>query len=167
MPTTEQVWDEIDKAIFGVLAFVNAAGEPRSAGVIYVTDGRSLLISSGKDAWKVRHIAANPMISMTVTIPKRIPLLPFVKIPAATITFQGEAEILEVPDVDPSVTARLFRGLELDRDTVEDTRILRVIPRGEFVTYGVAMPTMRMREPAKARGRASCGTEQETLRTAS
>ena len=31
--TTEQVWKAIDANIFGVLAFVNAKGEPRSAGI--------------------------------------------------------------------------------------------------------------------------------------
>ena len=159
--TTDGAWKAIEDAIFGVIAFTNGQGKPRTAGVVYVVDGRSLLIASDKEAWKVRHIVARPDVSMTVTVPKRIPFLPFVKIPAATITFRGVAEVLPVADVEESVIARLLRGLELDRDVVEDTRVIRVVPHGEFVTYGIAMPTIRMRNTAEARGRAPCGTERE------
>ena len=48
----------------------------------------------------IRHIAANPNASMTVTFPKHVPFLPFIRIPAATITFRGEAEVLGVGDID-------------------------------------------------------------------
>ena len=157
--TTGRVWEAIDDAIFGVLGFVNREGQPRTAGVMYVVDGRTLLISSGKDSWKTRHLSRDPHVSMTITIPKRIPFLPFVKIPAATITFQGVAQITGVEDLDETLRRRLFRGLELDRDLVADTAIIRVLPQGEFVTYGIAMPTMRMRDTALARGRVACGTE--------
>ena len=94
--TTETVWTEMNDNIFGVLAFTNGAGEPRSAAVVYIVDGRSLLISTAAESWKVRHIDRNPKVSMTVVIPKRVPFMPFIKIPASTVTFQGEAEILEV-----------------------------------------------------------------------
>lgn len=161
--TTAEVWKAIDDGIFGVLAFVNRDGHARSAGVCYVVDNRALLITSGRNAWKVRHITENPHVSMTVTLPKHIPFLPFLKVPAATVTFQGEAEILEVTDVDELVSGRLLRGLELDRDVVRDTVIIRVVPRGDFVTYGVAMPLVRMRKPDEARGRVACGTKQVLL----
>ena len=161
--TTVQVWEALDDAFFGVLAFVNRDGHPRSAGVNYVVGGRSLFISSDKATWKVRHIAANPSVSMTVTIPKRVPFLPFIKVPAATITFQGEAQLLEVGDIDPAIFERLPRGKERDRDVLESTVIIRVIPRGEFVTFGIAMPITRMRKHEEAHGRAACGTDQEVL----
>ncbi len=160
--TTEQVWEALDRAFFGVLAFVNRDGHPRTAGVCYAVDGRSLLISSDKASWKVRHIAARPKVSMTVTLPKRVPFLPFIKIPAATITFHGEAEVLEVADVDASAFGRLPRGKERDRDVLENTAVIRVVPRGEFVTYGIAMPVTQMRTHEKAHGRTPCGTEQES-----
>lgn len=102
-PTTEQVWEALDHAFFGVLAFVNRNGHPRTAGVCYAVSGRSLFISTDKATWKARHIAANPNVSMTVTLPKRVPFLPFIQVPAATITFQGEAQLLEVSGVDESV----------------------------------------------------------------
>ena len=159
-PTTEQVWEALDEAFFGVLAFVNRDGHPRTAGVCYVVDARSLYISTAKDMWKVRHIAANPNVSMTVTLPKRVPFLPFIKIPAATITFRGEAQILEVGDIPVSVFERLPRGKEFDPSVLDRTAIIRIIPRGEFVTYGIAMPVTQMRKHEEAHGRAATGTDE-------
>jgi hypothetical protein len=161
--TTEQVWKALDDSIFGVLAFVNRAGHPRTTGVCYTVEDRSLYVSTDKGSWKVRHIAANPDVSMTVTLPKRVPFLPFIKIPEATITFRGEAEILDVDDIDPSIFARLPLGSEHDPDVLRNAAIIRVIPRGEFVTYGIAMPITQMRKHEQAHGRAPCGTENEVL----
>ena len=101
---------------------------------------------------------------MTVTLPKRIPFLPFIKIPPATITFSGDAEILRIDDVAQEAVERLFHGLKLDSDLIEDTRIIRVVPYGEFVTYGLAMPVRQMRDTEKARGRAATGTERAASR---
>lgn len=162
-PTTEQVWEALDEAIFGVLAFVNRNGHPRTAGVCYVVDTRSLYISTDRDMWKVRHIAANPNVSMTVTMPKRVPFMPFIKVPAATVTFKGEAQILEVGDIPASAFARLPRGSETDPAVLDRTAIIRIIPRGEFVTYGIAMPITQMRKHEEAHGRAPCGTDQVAI----
>lgn len=162
-PTTEQVWEALDGSIFGVLAFVNRKGHPRTAGVCYAVHRRSLYVSTDKSMWKVRHITANPNVSMTVTIPKRVPFLPFIKVPPATVTFHGEAQILDVDDIETSVFQRLGRGNERDPDVLEATAIIRIIPRGDFVTYGIAMPITQMRKHEQAHGRAECGTEKELV----
>lgn len=159
--TTEQVWKALDDSFFGVLAFVNRVGRPRTTGVCYVVGGRSLYISTDKDMWKVRHITADPNVSMTVTVPKRVPFMPFIKIPPATITFRGVAEILGVDDVDESVFRRLPRGKERDPAVLANTAVIRVVPQGEFVTYGIAMLITQMRHHERAHGRAPCGTEEE------
>ena len=117
-----------------------------------------MFISTGKGMWKVRHIAANPNVSMTVALPRRVPFLPFIKVPAATVTFKGEARVLEVADLDASVYARLPRGGDSDPEVADSTAIIRVTPRGDFVTFGVAMPITRMRKHEEAHGRAPCGT---------
>lgn len=160
-PTTEQVWEVLDRGIFGVLAFVNRAGHPRTTGVCYTVDGHSLFISTNKGSWKVRHIAANPNVSMTVTLPKRVPFLPFIKVPAATVTFKGEAQLLEVGDIGESVFKRLPRGKERDPEVLQDTAIIRIIPHGDFVTYGIAMPITQMRKHEEAHGRAPCDTKRD------
>ncbi len=150
--TTAQVWDEIDKQLFAVLGMVTARGEARTAGIVYTVSGRKLYISSAKSAWKVRHMQQNPHVSLTVTIPKRIPVMPWIKIPAATITFSGTARILDPADVAGDVLQPLFRGLE---NVSEDTAVIEVTPRGDFVTYGVGVSLMGMRDTENARGRAA------------
>ena len=162
-PTTEQVWEALAQSFFGVLAFVNRKGHPRTAGLCYAVHRRSLYVSTDKSMWKVRHITANPDVSMTVTIPKRVPFLPFIKVPPATVTFRGEAQILEVDDLEPSVFKRLGRGKETDPEVLEETAVIRIIPCGEFVTYGIAMPITQMRKHEAAHGRAACGTEKELV----
>ncbi|MDJ0792544.1 MAG: pyridoxamine 5'-phosphate oxidase family protein [Acidimicrobiia bacterium] len=161
--TTEQVWEAIDDAYFGVLAFVNRNGHPRTAGVCYVVDARSLYISTDRDMWKVRHIAANPNVSMTVTMPKRVPFLPFIKVPAATVTFKGEAQILAVGDIPPHVFEQLPKGDETDPAALDQLAIIRIVPRGDFVTYGINMSIMQMRKHEEAHGRAPCGTDQVAI----
>ncbi|MDH3247819.1 MAG: pyridoxamine 5'-phosphate oxidase family protein [Acidimicrobiia bacterium] len=159
--TTETVWREIDDNIFGVLAFVNKAGEPRSAGIVYAVDDRSLLISSARDSWKNRHITRHPKVSMTVTIPKRVPFLPFIKVPAATVTFHGDAEILEVDELSPEATRRLFKSSRLREHEVDTVQVIRVVPRGEFLTYGIAMPITQMADHGRAVARIPCGTDSK------
>ena len=61
--TTERVWDAVEDSVFGVLAFVNRHGHPRTTGVCFTVEGRSLYVSTARDSWKVRHIAANPNVS--------------------------------------------------------------------------------------------------------
>ncbi len=163
--TTETVWAEMGDNIFGVLAFTNGAGEPRSAGVVYVVDGRSLLISTATDSWKIRHIRRHPKVSMTVAIPKRVPFLPFIKVPAATVTFHGDAVILEVGDISSEASRRLFRSSRIDDEMKRTVSIIRVVPRGEFVAYGIGMPITQMADHEHAIARVPCGTEREPVPT--
>ena len=153
--TTEQVWREVEKRAFAVLGFVTAHGEARTAGIVYAVRERQLYITTGRDSWKARHITANPHVSLTVTIPKRIALLPWIFIPDATITFQGEATVHEVQEVPPEIPLQLLRGLIIGPDVRQQVRVIRVRPVGEFVTYGVGVPLRVMRNPEAASGRAA------------
>ena len=85
--TTASVWKELERQSFAVLGEVNRRGEARTCGILYKSYGRKLYIATAKDAWKVRHAIHNHNVSMTVCIPKRLPFMPFIQIPAATITF--------------------------------------------------------------------------------
>ena len=153
-PSTDQVWEEIKKQVFAVLGFVSRNGEARTAGICYVVQGQELFIATGRTSWKTRHIEGNPNVSLTVTIPKRIPLLPWIKIPPATVTFQGRATVCGVEEISGEIQRSLLRSLELDPDTRKKTCIIRVTPSGEFVTYGVGVPLLTMKHPEQARGRA-------------
>ena len=152
--TTDQVWAEIEKSLFGVLGMVTAKNEARSAGIVYIVHERKLYISTRKDAWKTRHVAQNGHVSLTVTIAKRIALMPWIKIPAATITFSGTAKVLSPNDLDADVLKPLYRGLANDADLLAKSAIIEVEPMGDFVTYGVGVSLMQMRDTDLARGRA-------------
>jgi len=152
--SSAQVWKEIKKELFAVLGMVPAKGEARTIGVVYAVHGHKLYIATGKDTWKVRHIRGNPHVSMTVTIPKRIPFLPWIKIPAATITFSGLGRVHEPEKVGKDVLHSLLRGLETDAEMLATMCVIEVQPVDDFITYGIGVPMMTMRHPEKARGRA-------------
>lgn len=158
--TREQVWAELKKNLFAVIGMVNANNEARTVGVVYAVRNGKLYFTTGKKAWKVRHIARNPHVSVTVPIDKRIPFLPWIKIPAATITFCGLAKMLETGEVGRDVLRSLFRGLENDQEMMAAACIIEVRPEKDFITYGVGVPLMTMRNAEKARGRVSVGNGQ-------
>ncbi len=151
--TTEQVWNEIGQNLFAVLGVVTPKGEARTVGIVYVVDDGKFYIGSQKAAWKVKHIARNPGVSLTIPIAKRVPFLPWIKIPAATITLAGTANVWETREVNPAVLKKLYRDVVKDEQAMAASCVIEVIPQGEFITYGVGIPLMQMRFPEKARGR--------------
>ena len=46
-----------------------------TVGIVYIVRDRKLYIGTRKKAWKVRHIAKNPHVSMTIPIQPRLPFL--------------------------------------------------------------------------------------------
>ncbi|NJN83274.1 MAG: pyridoxamine 5'-phosphate oxidase family protein [Caldilineaceae bacterium] len=152
--TTAQVWEEIEKNLFAVLGMVTPNGEARTVGIVYNVQDRKIYIGSKTDAWKVRHIAQNPHVSLTVPIVKRVPFMPWLKIPSATITFSGTAQVMEPAAVDPDALRALYHGMAEDEVTLATTRVIVIEPKGDFVTFGVGVRLLQMRNPKLARGRA-------------
>ena len=97
------VWKEIEKRSFAVLSYVNPKGRARSAGIVYVAIDRVLYVRAAKDSWKAKHIRLNPHVALNVTIAKRVPFIPWIKIPDATIAFSGTARVLPMSDLDPKL----------------------------------------------------------------
>ena len=151
----ELVWQTLEKELFAVMGMVTAKGEARTVGIVYIVHDRKFYIGSQKDTWKVRHIRQNASVSLTVTIPKRIPFLPWVKIPAATITCAGLGRVLAAEEAGVEVRKALLRGLASDTPAVANMVIIEIQPVGEFVTYGVGVSLMTMRHPEQSRGRAA------------
>jgi hypothetical protein len=87
--------------------------------------------------------------------------MPWVKIPAATITFCGEAKILEPAETPPEIMQAIFRGMAEDEKRMAESCLIEVTPVKEFLTYGVGVSLMQMRDPNQARGRAPVGVEAE------
>ena len=155
--TTEQVWEEIDSNLFAVVGMVSARQQARTAGIVYVVRDRKLYFATGKEEWKTKHIMGNPQVSVTVAIPKRVPFMPWIKVPAATITFAGVATVQDQTDADPEVLKALHQGVEQSDEEVAFACVIGIAPVGDFVTYGVGVSLMTMRDTEKARGRAAVG----------
>lgn len=147
--TSGEVWEEVKKKNFGVLGMVTSKGESRTVGIVYVVNKRKLYIGASPTQWKTRHVSQNPHISMTVPIGKRVPLMPWIKVPAATITFSGVARVLQRQEIEPALLDKLYRH-ESGRD---DWCAIEVTPEKDFITYGVGIPLLQMRFPEKARAR--------------
>ena len=152
--TTEFVWGTISKELFGILSMVTLENEARSVGIVYIVQDRKLYIGTGTKTWKSKHIKKNPNVSMTIPIPKRIPLLPWIKIPQATISFSGTAKVIPAIEVDAKLLHSIFRHFADDLEFVAENYLIEVTPQDDFVTYGVGIPLMKMMKPELARGRA-------------
>ena len=152
--SAQQVWQIIDKELFAVVGMVNARNEARTAGILYAVRDHKLYFITGRDTWKVRHIAANPHVSVTIPIAKRVPIMPWMKIPQATITFQGTAHVCGAGEAMPDLLRKLLGPMANDKELIAGSCLIEIVPEGEFVTYGIGVRLIEMRDPNKARGRA-------------
>ena len=153
--TAELVWSEIEKNQFAVLGWVTPRGEPRTAGIVYyLADDRRLYIGSEREAWKARQIRDQPSVSLTVTVSKKIPFMPWIEIPPATITFRGSATVREIRDVPQAVVSKLFKDIHLSDEEITRQCFIVVEPHGTFLTYGIGVSLLTMRKPYEAGGRA-------------
>ncbi|WP_411720090.1 pyridoxamine 5'-phosphate oxidase family protein [Mycetocola sp.] len=156
--TTDDVWRVLAKQNFMVVGMVSARGKARTAGVMPYTAGRTLWFTTNDDAWTSRHIAVNPEVSVTVTIPKHVPLLPWIKVPAATITFAGVAEVVPAVRMPAAARTALTKGLKHNEDGSGGTLLgVGIRPVGDFITYGVGVSVVGMLDTEAARGRAPSG----------
>jgi len=152
--TSNQVWEEVEKNNFGVLGMVTADGESRTVGIVYVVENRKLYIGAESSAWKTKHVARNPHVSLTVPIARRVPLMPWIKVPATTITFSGTAKILKKQEIGAALLQLLYRHEE-GRD---EWCAIEVTPEKDFITYGVGISLLQMRFPERSRARAPVAT---------
>ena len=91
---------------------------------------------------------------MTVTFPRRIALLPWIPLPDATVTFHGTARIIDRANVDGDILNEMEKGMVADSERAASTCLIEVSPEGDFLTYGIDVSVLAMRDPHKARGRA-------------
>ena len=156
--TTDDVWRVLEKQNFMVVGMVSARGQARTAGVVPFTVDRALWFITNANVWTARHIAVHPDVSVTVAIPKRVPLIPWIKVPAATITFSGVAEAVPADRMPAVARDALTQGLKQVEDGSEGILVgIRIRPVGDFITYGVGVPVITMRDTEAARGRAPSG----------
>ncbi len=155
--TRELVYQTMEREVFACLAFVTPSGEPRTAGVCYVVDGDKLYVATEPDSWKARYIGQRPHVALTIPIAKRIPFLPWIKIPAATISFHGAARILRFDEAGEGVRRRLMRVNAATEAELARCCLIEIAPRGHFSTYGVGTTLLEMRDHERAGRRVEVG----------
>ncbi len=155
--SSDLVWKEVEKRSFAVLSYVNPKSQARSAGIVYVVIDRVLYVRAARASWKAKHILLNPHVALNVTISKRVPFMPWIKIPDATIAFSGTARVLPMSELDPKLLETLMGRMIDDHGTLAENCMLVIRPTGHFVTYGVGVSLLDMRHPQKARGRVPVG----------
>lgn len=148
--SSDRVWEEVEKNNFGVLGMVTRDCEARTVGIVYVVENRKLYIGAEPTAWKTKHIAQNPHVSLTVAIARRVPLMPWIKVPATTITFSGTAQILGPEEIGAGLLKKLYRHEEGRGEWCA----IEVTPQKDFITYGVGISVLQMRFPEESRARA-------------
>ena len=155
--TSALVWKEIEKRSFAVLSYVNPKGRARSAGIVYVPIDRVLYVRAAKKSWKAKHIRLNPHVALNVTISKRVPFMPWIKIPDATIAFTGTARVVLLSDFEPKLLETILGRMIEQHGSIDENCIIEIRPTGHFATYGVGVSLLDMRDPEKARGRTPVG----------
>ena len=157
--TSEQVWRALARASFAVVSYVTPSGEPRSSGVVYATDGRRLYVAVASDSWKARHIAASGRVAVTVPVRRGGLLSLLFPIPPATVSFHGTAVVHPAgPVADRPVPEQLASLLPPERQA--SSRILEILPEGQFMVYGLGVSLTRMRNPAAARAHVPVGARR-------
>lgn len=149
-PTTEQIWRAVAKASFAVVSHVTPTGQPRASGVVYTTIDRRLYVVVAVDSWKARHIAASGRVAVTVPVRRGGLMSLLFPIPPATISFPASA-VVHSPDSPEGQRVLNQLAKLLPPEQRDSIRIIEIRPEGRFVTYGVGVPLLRMRNPALAR----------------
>ncbi len=152
--TTSNVWKAINEELFAILGMVTENNQSRTVGIVYIVQKNKLYIGTGLNTWKARHIKENSSVSMTIPIAKRVPVAPWIKIPQATITFSGIAKIIPGEQASRELLKSVFRHKADDEEFMKGNCLIEVTPKGDFITYGIGVPLMKMRDPELARGRA-------------
>ncbi len=150
--TSAAVWKAITRASFAVIGYANPAGEPRSSGVVYAIVDRRLYIAVEAKGWKARHIATGQLVTVTVPVRRGGILAMLMPIPPATVTFEARATVHPAGSLDVSSVSKELTKLVPD-DRKSGSCIIELAPEGRFLTYGIGVSLMAMRNPAVARAR--------------
>jgi hypothetical protein len=119
---------------------------------VYGTAARKLYSVVSPDSWKARQIATGQEVAVTVPVRRGGILALIWPIPPATISFAARAVVhapgsIDLGFVAPDLIKLLPPGQESTGCVIE------LVPVGSFVTYGIGVSLMGMRDPVRARAR--------------
>lgn len=151
--TAQDVWRVVSRASFAVLSHVTPAGAPRSSGVVYAVSGDRMLVAVAKDSWKARHIGTDGLVAVTVPIRRGGLMSLLMPIPPATVSFPAVATIHSGETLyRMPALAKLVPPERWATCVIVDIR-----PTGHYVTYGLGVSLLRMRDPIRSRARIPVG----------
>ena len=149
--TSRDVWRALGRHSFAVMSHVTASGEPRSSGVVYGADGGRLLVVVAASSWKARTIADGQLVAITVPVRRGGLLASLFPIPPAAISFRAKAHVGEACMLDRDSLPRKFARLLPPTQT--PSCVIELTPEGNFLTYGIGVSLMTMRDPEAALAR--------------
>jgi hypothetical protein len=150
--SSDAVWRALARASFAVVSHVNAAGEPRSSGVVYGVADRRVYLAVAADGWKARQIETGQEVAVTVPVRRGGILALLVPIPPATITFHARATVHPAGSLDiGSVSKELMKLVPESRKA--GSCVIELVPEGRFLTYGIGVSLMDMADPTLALAR--------------
>ena len=144
-----EVWRDLAKHSFAVVSHVNDAGEPRSSGVIYAMVGHRMYVAVAPDSWKARQLQTGDQVSVTVPVRRGGLLSLLLPIPPATISFHAAVTVHPAGVVTRSSLPKELQRLLPERDG-SPVCMLELAPEGRFLTYGVGVSLVQMRDPTIA-----------------
>jgi hypothetical protein len=96
------------------LAYVAADGSPRVIPVGYLWTGRTIVVCTATTAPKVRAIAADPRVAITIDTPGP---------PAQVLSVRGRADIETVAGIPPEYLAAVAKGVSADEAAEFESRV--------------------------------------------
>jgi len=109
-------------------------------------------VAVAPDSWKAKHVAGSGRVAVTVPVRRGGILSLVAPIPPATISFHGTAIVH--PAGSPQVRSLLKElGSLIPAERQASGSIIEIVPEGAFVTYGLGVSLMRMRDPAASQAR--------------
>ncbi len=151
--TSSDVWSAVARASFAVLSHVTPGGAPRSSGVVYTVDDGRMFVAVAADSWKARHVAASGQVAVTVPLRRGGIMSLLLPIPPATVSFPAVAIVH--PGAVLGGMPQLAKLVPAERRA--SCAVLEIRPVGHYVTYGLGVPLLRMREPTRSRARVAVG----------
>ena len=149
--SSSEVWNAIIEERFAVLGMVTARNECRTVGVNAADDHRLYIRQI-----ETRGRPGTSSVIRTSRSRFRFPSgyrCAWVKIPAATITFSGIAKVHEKNELSPEVSKKVFNYVDHNDKLMATTCLIEVTPEKDFLTYGIGIPMIQMRDHEKARAR--------------
>jgi len=145
-----EVRDTIRKNRWLTLSTSSPEGTPQGSVVVYASDGYTIYVLTGRSTAKIRNIARNPRVSVTIPFYKSLIHRLITIAPPAAITFRATAEIIEFDDGEATEFYEKTLKFKVPEDVTGDAVWLRLTPGSSATCHGVGIRLWELRDPEKA-----------------